>query len=64
MTKCKHSYLHLGTIYFVERMHNCFYWHRVDRFYCSKCLDIREIEKEEMTYGSRPKWYNKDKEIN
>lgn len=56
---CVHDFNHLDSNYFYDRRANCFYWYRIDRFYCRKCVNIKEIKKEEMTYtcSSRPNWY-------
>jgi hypothetical protein len=33
-------------------------WKRTDRFYCEKCLEIKEIVKTEYGYMDKPDWFD------
>lgn len=58
MSECKHNYEHLDTqyLYYSRTFGNPTY-KRIDRFYCTKCCDLKEIVKEE-TNCYIPEWFN------
>jgi hypothetical protein len=33
-------------------------WKRIDRFYCEKCLEFKEITKTAMCYKEKPEWFD------
>lgn len=33
-------------------------WKRIDRFYCEKCLEIKEIIKTAPDYADKPEWFD------
>lgn len=33
-------------------------WKRVDRFYCEKCLEIKEIIKTAPGWEDKPEWFD------
>lgn len=33
-------------------------WKRIDRFYCEKCLDIKEKVRTAEGYEDKPDWFN------
>jgi hypothetical protein len=56
--ECKHFYEHLGTIKKASEIDKKYT--RIDRFYCRRCLDIKEIIiKDDKPYGQNPTpdWY-------
>jgi hypothetical protein len=58
VSECEHRYEHLDT----SRWHDSggavyqIQWVRTDRFFCTRCLDIREVRKEEWS-REKPDWY-------
>lgn len=52
---CAHKFVHIEAVYGSAggryRM-----WRRVDRFFCERCLEPREIQKEELSERS-PEWW-------
>lgn len=56
---CKHKFVFMETI----RQHGttAYYsisWKRVDRFYCEKCLEIKELIKTAPGYYNKPEWFD------
>jgi hypothetical protein len=33
-------------------------WKRIDRFYCEKCLEIKELIKTAPGYYGKPEWFD------
>lgn len=33
-------------------------WKRIDRFYCEKCLEIKELVKTEYGWKDKPDWWD------
>ena len=33
-------------------------WKRIDRFYCEKCLEIKELVKTSPGYEDKPDWFD------
>lgn len=57
MPECKHQYEHLET----SRWHDSsggyqIQWVLIQRFFCTRCLDIREVRREEWS-REKPDWY-------
>lgn len=70
MSECEHNYIFQDTSkkHFVSGYeHYTAHFERVDRYYCSKCLDIKEVVKKEAVslpfggirnvIGFSPAWY-------
>ena len=53
---CDHKFVHLETIRKDKYDRDCTDYLRIDRFYCEKCLEQKEIRKEELR-RERPEWY-------
>lgn len=60
---CEHKYVYFDT----SRQHgeraccgisSAKDWKRIDRFYCEKCLDIKEIVKTAEGYEDKPEWFD------
>ena len=60
---CEHKFVFMETV----RQHGImpsfgYYdavdWKRIDRFYCEKCLEIKEIVKTEYGYKDKPDWFD------
>jgi hypothetical protein len=56
MENCEHKFVHLETIKKDKYDRDCVSYLRIDRFYCEKCLEQKEIRKEELR-RERPEWY-------
>ena len=59
MSECEHRYEHLDTSRWHDSGSGSGYqiqWVRTDRFFCIRCLDIREVRKEEWS-REKPDWY-------
>ena len=59
MNECKHKWVFMET----ARVKACTYppvsgWKRIDRFYCEKCLEIKELTKETPHYHDKPEWFD------
>lgn len=56
---CDHKYVHLETTKNEVHCGNHVTWKKCDRFFCEKCLDIKEIERIEKIEAckGRPAWY-------
>lgn len=46
---CDHDYRHLSSKSFRESRYV-----RIDQFYCTRCLEIREVRRE---FDERPEWW-------
>lgn len=58
MSNCEHEFEHLGTEYTrTNRSYGNDIYTRIDRFYCRKCLEIKEIIKEECDCYI-PEWFD------
>lgn len=62
MPPCSHKYVHLETIKQKgERasigLNYGKQWIRIDRFFCEKCLNIKEIKKTAENWENRPDWW-------
>ena len=54
--ECNHNYQHLDTTkYTTDAGYNTTFV-RVDRYYCTKCLDQKQL-KREATTRETPEWY-------
>lgn len=62
MDNCNHIFKLAEIIYYRRGYSHSrsVYWHRIDRFFCEKCLYQEEVKKEEMTYGERPDWFQEN----
>lgn len=63
MEKCEHKWVFMETVkHRGERgswgMSSCKEWKRIDRFYCEKCLEIKEIVKTAPGWEDKPEWYD------
>jgi hypothetical protein len=56
--QCGHGWEHLGTqyLYYTRNFGNPTY-KRVDRFYCNKCCEIKEVIKSECDCH-QPEWFD------
>ena len=61
-TSCNHNFKFLETIkhkYAEDYYYGC--WHykflRIDKYYCTKCLEQKEIKKSSCDCSSVPEWY-------
>ena len=58
---CEHDFRHIGTSYICKyREFGNTTYTRVDRFYCSKCLENKEVVKEEYSRET-PDWFRRGK---
>lgn len=59
---CEHDFRHLDTIYKTKHISYTYSntYTRLDRFYCSRCLEIKEVVKEE-DLRSEPDWFDKER---
>lgn len=54
---CVHSFVHLSTAYWVGNGGGySTQYHRLDMFFCSKCLEQKEVKREEWSRET-PDWY-------
>ena len=53
---CEHKFVHLDTIRKNYADGWGTNWILVDRFYCEKCLEEKEVKKEKWS-RERPEWY-------
>ena len=63
MDKCKHEFIYMETVkQRGERpsfgISSSVEWKRIDRFYCNKCLDIKDITKTVRGYEDKPDWFD------
>lgn len=58
MSECKHQFEHLDTqyLYYSRTFGNSIY-KRIDRFYCTKCCEQKEVVKEKCT-NYQPEWFD------
>ncbi|KZL88689.1 hypothetical protein [Clostridium magnum] len=61
--QCEHKFIHMET----SRQHGedawigvrpGKEWKRIDRFFCEKCLEFKEITKTAMCYEDKPEWFD------
>lgn len=55
--ECNHKYVHLETAKWIDSSgtyNNGFF--RIDRFFCEKCLDRKEVKKSEWCRET-PEWF-------
>lgn len=54
-----HKYVHMETAKNEVHCGNYVTYKKCDRFFCERCLDIKEVEKVEKieAYKGRPAWY-------
>lgn len=57
---CEHKWMYLDTRYICEKYSYTNSFKRVDRFYCEKCCEIKEVEKYESDSRNVPIWFNKN----
>ena len=59
MNICDHRYKHLETVKYETHSGNTVKWDKCDRFFCEKCLDIKEVSRVEIieAYKGKPSWY-------
>jgi len=59
MEQCKHYYIHIDTSYVQYSSRGVYNstWKRIDRYYCSICLEEKEVVKME-TERSQPDWFD------
>lgn len=53
---CDHKFVHLETIRKDRYDNYCTHFLRIDRFYCEKCLQEKEVKKEDWCRET-PEWY-------
>lgn len=56
MNECDHVWEHLETIKYTEAGGYNIQYVRIDTFYCKKCLEYKNIKKDEYARES-PEWY-------
>lgn len=57
---CEHDFKHIETLYRYEyRPYGDSLYMRTDRFFCTMCLEQRDVEKKEMS-REIPSWYKKE----
>ena len=54
--ECEHKFVHLETIRKDYYDSGCTHFLRIDRFYCEKCLEEKEVKKESWCRNT-PEWY-------
>ena len=65
--QCEHEYKHMETVKVVGQRPSIGIdygrqWKRVDRFYCSKCLETKEKIQTAEGWEERPKWFESEGE--
>jgi len=59
---CEHKFVHLDNNIFVKKVNDygAKTYHKIDNFFCEKCLEEKSIKKEWSNYGglneSAPDW--------
>lgn len=60
---CNHKYMFMETVR--QRGERASFgishqkdWKRIDRFYCEKCLEIKELVKTSPGYEDKPDWFD------
>lgn len=53
---CEHQYQHLETSKWTSDGTYLIKWVKVDRFFCTHCLHISEVRREEWS-REQPEWY-------
>lgn len=56
LNKCDHKYIFIESKKKTEEGSYQIGWKRVDRFYCERCLEQREVVKEEWSREA-PAWW-------
>lgn len=58
MSECNHKYIHFDTSKRSEHDGSPYqlHWIRVDKFFCEKCLDTKDVKKEGWD-RDKPDWY-------
>jgi hypothetical protein len=55
---CDHKFVHLDTIKKHDTSGYNTQFIRIDRFFCEKCLEQKEVRKSEYAYSREtPEWY-------
>jgi hypothetical protein len=60
MNECEHKWVFMETVKQagISAYSETRNWKRIDRFYCEKCLEIREIKKTEYGWKPKPEWFD------
>ncbi len=63
MNECEHKWVFMETV--KQRGERASFgispqkeWKRIDRFYCEKCLEIKELTKTAPGYQDKPEWFD------
>ena len=57
MPDCEHQYAHIETKKWCDSSGGYnLHWCRTERFFCTRCLDIREVKQDEWSREA-PDWY-------
>lgn len=56
---CEHQWVFIESHYKSESGSYQIFWKRLDRFYCSKCLEEREVRKQECNRDTPDWWKSK-----
>lgn len=55
-TQCQHVWRHLETVRWTDFGNYNSHFHRVDRYFCEKCLETHEKKQDEFSRDT-PEWY-------
>ncbi len=58
MGKCEHKYVYMETVRQCASITLKKEWKRIDRFYCEKCLEIKDIIKTAPLREKKPEWFD------
>ncbi|MFA5322132.1 MAG: hypothetical protein WC373_05605 [Smithella sp.] len=63
MGECEHKWVYMETVRRHAKTASPGYsaqidWKRVDRFYCEKCLEVKELTKTAPGYYEKPEWFD------
>jgi hypothetical protein len=54
---CTHKFVHFDTTYKTSKEgYHSYYWKRIDRFYCERCLELKDVVREQISEYS-PDWW-------